>query len=157
MIWAEMDKYEPLMESQSTQVAQLRGNCTPTSGYLCGSGLRQPQPEKKVRRRRHCTTPVSSDSPAKSERKVPRRRPDEPLPNICFCLFDWVCMTGEDKEEETKARKKKKNQRIVIIGIIQGGWAQPGGVSALGESLCHPQRETLCAISHVNSDPAQNN
>lgn len=31
--------------------------------------------------------------------------------------------------------KEKKNQRIGIIGIIQGGWAQSGGVSVLGESF----------------------
>lgn len=58
---------------------------------------------------------------------------------------------GEKKEQLSK--RKKKYQRIGIIGIIQGGWAQSGGVSALGESFRHPQRETVCTISHANSDP----
>lgn len=57
------------------------------------------------------------------------------------------------REKKQLSERKKKNQRIGIIGIIQGGWAQSGGVSALGESFRHPQRETVCTISHANSDP----
>lgn len=60
---------------------------------------------------------------------------------------------GEQKKNSLAKEKKKKNQRIGIIGIIQGGWAQSGGVSALGESFRRPQRETVCTISHANSDP----
>lgn len=41
---------------------------------------------------------------------------------------------GERKKRHSLV-KKKKNQRIGIIGIIQGGWAQSGGVSVLGESF----------------------
>lgn len=60
---------------------------------------------------------------------------------------------GERKREKNSLANEKKYQRIGIIGIIQGGWAQSGGVSALGESFRHPQRETVCTISHANSDP----
>lgn len=60
---------------------------------------------------------------------------------------------SEGEGKKNSLAKEKKNQRIGIIGIIQGGWAQSGGVSALGESFRHPQRETVCTISHANSDP----
>lgn len=42
---------------------------------------------------------------------------------------------GEKKKRHSLVKKNKKNQRIGIIGIIQGGWAQSGGVSVLGESF----------------------
>ena len=40
-----------------------------------------------------------------------------------------------ERKKKRQSLVKKKNQRIGIIGIIQGGWAQSGGVSVLGESF----------------------
>lgn len=46
--------------------------------------------------------------------------------------------------ENARRREEKQNQRIGIIGIIQGGEAQAGGVSVLGESFAI-LKERRCA------------
>lgn len=84
---------------------------------------------------------------------------------LCVCVWPFFAsedgipvkklraMKSQGERKKNSFAKEKKYQRIGIIGIIQGGWAQSGGVSALGESFRHPQRESVCTISHANSDP----
>ena len=67
-----------------------------------------------------------------------------------------VKVRRERKKKETELSEKKKSKNwnnwhnSRWLGTVRGS-------VSVGRIFCHPQRETVCTISHTNSDPAQNN